>query len=76
MSEITTVGIDLAKHVFSLHGVDSTGRVALRKTLRRDQLEGVVATLPACLIGMEAVRAPTSSPGRGKARSAAPEGRA
>ena len=32
MSEITTVGIDLAKHVFSLHGVDSAGRVTLRKT--------------------------------------------
>lgn len=54
MNEITTVGIDLAKHVFSLHGVDSTGRVVLRKTVRRTELEAAVAALPACLIGMEA----------------------
>ena len=54
MSEITTMGIDLAKHVFSLHGVDAAGRVVLRKTVRRNELEGVLATLPACLIGMEA----------------------
>ena len=54
MNEITTVGIDLAKNVFSLHGVDGAGRVVLRKTVRRDQLVGVVAGLPPCLIGMEA----------------------
>ena len=54
MEKITTAGIDLAKHVFSLHGVDATGRVVLRKTVRRDQLEVAVAALPSCLIGMEA----------------------
>jgi len=54
MNEITTVGIDLAKHVFSLHGVDASGRPLLRKTVRRAELEAVVAALPACLIGMEA----------------------
>ena len=54
MEEITTVGIDLAKNVFSLHGVDGAGKAALRRTLRRDQLEQFVAGLPACLIGMEA----------------------
>jgi len=43
MEKITTVGIDLAKNVFSLHGVDGAGRVVLRKTVRRDQLLGVVA---------------------------------
>ena len=54
MGQITTVGIDLAKRVFSLHGVDETGRVVLRKTVRRDQLVELVASLPPCVIGMEA----------------------
>jgi transposase len=54
MEEITTLGIDLAKNVFSLHGVDASGKPVLRRTLRRDQLEAVVAKLPACVIGMEA----------------------
>ena len=54
MNEITTVGIDLAKHVFSLHGVDSAGRMVLRKTVRRGELEATVAQLVPCLIGMEA----------------------
>jgi len=54
MEKITTVGIDLAKTVFSLHGVDGSGRVVLRRTVRRDQLVEVVAGLSPCLIGMEA----------------------
>ena len=54
MEQITTVGIDLAKSVFSLHGVDGAGRVVLRRTVRRDQLVATVAALPPCLIGMEA----------------------
>jgi transposase len=54
MEKVTTVGIDLAKNVFSLHGVDGTGRVLLKRTLRRDQLVEVVARLSPCLIGMEA----------------------
>lgn len=54
MGEITTVGIDLAKSVFSLHGVDGAGHVVLRRTVRRDQLVEVVARLAPCVIGMEA----------------------
>jgi transposase len=54
MEQITTVGIDLAKSVFSLHGVDGAGRAALRRTVRRDRLLEVVASLSPCLIGMEA----------------------
>jgi len=54
MEQITTVGIDLAKNVFSLHGVDRSGAVALRRTVRRDQLLQTVAALSPCLIGMEA----------------------
>ena len=54
MEKITTVGIDLAKRVFALHGVDGVGRVMLRRTVRREQLMEVVAGLPPCRIGMEA----------------------
>ncbi len=53
MEQITTVGIDLAKNVFSLHGVDGAGCVVLRRTVRRDQLLEVVARLSPCLIGRE-----------------------
>lgn len=54
MSEITTVGIDLAKSVFQVHGVDEHGKVVVRRQVRRSQLVSVVAQLPPCLIGMEA----------------------
>ena len=54
MEQITTVGIDLAKSVFSLHAIDGAGRVVWRRTVRRDQLLGVVAGLVPCVIGMEA----------------------
>lgn len=51
---IITVGIDLAKNVFSVHGVDENGKVALRRTVRRNQLLELIATLPPCVIAMEA----------------------
>lgn len=54
MNKITTVGIDLAKNVFQLHGVDERGAVVLRVQLRRGQLLRTLAQLPQCLIGMEA----------------------
>ena len=54
MSKITTVGIDLAKNVFSLHGVDEHGAVVLQRTVTRARLLEVVAGLSPCLIGMEA----------------------
>jgi transposase len=54
MNNVTTVGIDLAKNLFSLHGVDGRGAVLLRKTVSRARLAAVVAQLPPCLIGMEA----------------------
>ena len=54
MEQITTVGIDLAKNVFSLHGVDAAGKTVLRHTIRRDRLVEAVAALLPCLIGMEA----------------------
>ncbi len=54
MKEITTIGVDLAKSVFTVHGVDRTGRTVLRKTVRRERLMELIAGLPPCLIGMEA----------------------
>jgi len=52
---IVFVGIDLAKNVFALHGVDEAGKAALvRPVVRRDQLLEAVAKLPPCTIGMEA----------------------
>ena len=43
MEEVTTVGIDLAKNVFSLHGVDAAGKTVLRRTVRRERLVETVA---------------------------------
>jgi transposase len=54
MKKVTTLGIDLAKSVFQLHGVDGRGKVLLRKQVRRSQLLSVLAQLPACVVGMEA----------------------
>jgi len=54
MKEITTVGVDLAKVVFTVHAVDAVGRVVLRKTVRREKLMELIAGLAPCLIGMEA----------------------
>jgi transposase len=52
--QISTIGIDLAKRVFQIHGVDQDGNVVLRKQLRRAQVLGFFAKLPPCLVGMEA----------------------
>ena len=54
MSEITTVGLDLAKNVFQLHGADASGRAVLRRKLRRGQVLEVLAGLPRCTVAMEA----------------------
>ncbi len=52
--KITTIGIDLAKNVIQVHGVDERGKAVLRKQLKRDQVASFFANLPPCLIGMEA----------------------
>lgn len=52
--EITVLGIDLAKTVFQLHGVDRNGKATLRKKVSRGQLKEIIANLPVCMIGMEA----------------------
>ena len=52
--KITTIGLDLAKSVFQVHGVDATGQVVVRKSLRRSQMLPFFAKLPSCLVGIEA----------------------
>ena len=54
MGEVTTIGLDLAKHVFQVHGVDASGATVLRKQLRRSQVVAFFAGLPRCLVGLEA----------------------
>ena len=54
MNEITTIGLDLAKHVFQVHGVDASGATVVRKRLRRSEVLTFFARLPSCLIGLEA----------------------
>lgn len=50
---IKTLGIDIAKNIFQLHGVDEQGKVVLKKSICRDKLAEFIAKLPACLIGIE-----------------------
>jgi transposase len=52
--QIVRIGLDLAKYIFEVHGVDAHGKVVLRKTLRRNAVSSLFANLPPCLIGMEA----------------------
>src|SRR5262245_36092201 len=54
MGEVTTIGLDLAKHVFQVHGVDAEGATVLRKQLRRVQVLAFFSRLPPCLVGLEA----------------------
>lgn len=52
--KLTTIGIDLAKNVFQVHGADDRGKVALKKQLKRTQMLAFFANLTPCRIGMEA----------------------
>jgi transposase len=54
MNKISVIGLDLAKHVFQVHGVDYDGEVVVRKQLKRSQVRRFFANLEPCLIGMEA----------------------
>ena len=51
---ITTVGVDLAKSVFQVHGVDKRGKSIVQKRLKRSQVLEYFVQRPPCLIGMEA----------------------
>lgn len=54
MKQVTTIGLDLAKAVFQVHGVAALGAVMLRRAVRRRQVLAFLAKLPPCLVGMEA----------------------
>jgi len=54
VSKITTIGLDLAKNVFQVHGVDANGNVLVRRQLRRSELYKFFADLAPCLVGIEA----------------------
>jgi len=52
--QITTIGLDIAKNVFQVHGIDAAEKVVIRKRLRRSQVLKFFASLPPCLVGIEA----------------------
>jgi transposase len=52
--QVTTVGLNLAKHVFRVHGIDRDRQVLIRRQVRRSEVISFVRRLPPCLIGMEA----------------------
>ena len=52
--QISTIGLDIAKNVFQVHGIDAAEKVVVRKRLRRRQVLEFFKALPPCLIGMEA----------------------
>jgi len=54
MGQVVTIGLDLAKSVFQVHGVDAAGEVVVRRQIRRSQLLRFFAGQPACVVGMEA----------------------
>lgn len=52
--EVKILGIDVAKRVFQLHGINRSGKVVLKRRISREQLSNFIANIPPCLIGMEA----------------------
>jgi transposase len=54
MQAITTIGLDIAKSVFQVHGIDAEGRVIVRRQLKRRHILAFFAKLPRCLVGIEA----------------------
>ena len=54
LKEVSTIGLDIAKNVFQVHGADRAGAVVIRRALRRSQMLAWFAKLPRCLVGIEA----------------------
>ena len=54
MQTVTTIGLDIAKSVFQVHGVDAAGQVVIRRQLKRRYVLAFFQKLPPCLIGIEA----------------------
>ena len=66
--KITTIGVDLAKQVFRVHGVDALGKVILCRKLKRSSVLVLFANLPPCLVGMEACSYSNEQPPLGTSR--------
>ena len=54
MGTVVTIGLDIAKSIFQVHGVDAVGEVVIRKRLARRKVPEFFAKLPTCLVGVEA----------------------
>ena len=54
MEQISTIGLDVAKNVFQVHGIDENGGVVVQRQLKRRRILTFFAKLPSCLVGMEA----------------------
>lgn len=54
MNNISVIGLDLAKNIFQVHGIDSSGKILIRKKLKRSEVLKFFSQLPLCLVGMEA----------------------
>ena len=54
MTEVSTIGMDIAKHVFQVHGADASGRAVLRRKIGRAKVLDFFASQPRCLVAMEA----------------------
>ena len=54
MQAVTTIGLDIAKSVFQVHGVDAAGQVLIRRQLKRRAVLAFFQKLPVCLVGIEA----------------------
>jgi transposase len=54
MTEVTTIGVDLAKNVFQVHGIDASGQPVIRRQLKRSQVLPFFKKQAPCLVGMEA----------------------
>jgi transposase len=52
--QLATIGLDLAKNVFQVHGITAGGKAVVRRTLRRNDVLNFFATIEPCLVGMEA----------------------
>jgi transposase len=58
MQSVTTIGLDIAKSVFQVHGIDAAGQVFIRRQLKRRYVLAFFQKLPPCLIGIEACASP------------------
>lgn len=61
MEQVTTIGLDIAKSVFQVHGIDAAGTVVVRQRLTRSRVLAFFEKLPRCLVGIEACN--TTHPG-------------